>query len=476
LKEATSSVNEAPVPLIHPSAADALGANDASSSQPDHLTTFPDSINDNISSTKELQPPIEVVEPNGAFAESFDEIFTIERIATEFEEPDDTVSNTFEEFFSVEPVTAEQEEPDDTAAEIFDEIFTIEPLATELEASDDISSDTFEEFFSVEIASEEANASINADDATDATIDKPIISDEVLGALFDEPATEPSGEPPVAIIEQDDLLSILDEEPSNVLQHEFTLDAVTPPEEPQEPAPGPDPLEPVSGKPLKSMPPPAEEQVTQEVAASKVPLHTHDELDLNTGNEGAEPQPLSEPPTSLTDYTVPTDYGMPAELTAERPGSGAATMLWALGIVLMCGTLVLQYLYYHRLQLVENPQLRPLLTTLCELTDCELPPRRDLGRIELTEHLMQFHPNYEQSLLINATLANRADFDQPYPLVEIVMTDIEQRVVAQRRFTPEQYLHNYRRGDSFRANSEVPLQLEVLDPGNDAVGFEFRFY
>ena len=89
---------------------------------------------------------------------------------------------------------------------------------------------------------------------------------------------------------------------------------------------------------------------------------------------------------------------------------------------------------------------------------------------------MQFHPNYEQSLLISATLANRADFIQPYPLVEVVMTDIEQRVVARRHFTPKQYLPNYDGINHFPANSEVPLMLEVLDPGNEAVGFEFRFY
>jgi hypothetical protein len=121
----------------------------------------------------------------------------------------------------------------------------------------------------------------------------------------------------------------------------------------------------------------------------------------------------------------------------------------------MCSGLVLQYLYYFRLQLVENPRLRPIIATMCNVTGCELPPRRDLGRIELAEHLMQFHPTYEKSLLL---------------------TDIEQRVVAQRHFLPEQYLNNYRSGDSFAANSEVPLMLEVLDPGNSAVGFEFRFY
>jgi hypothetical protein len=678
LEESTAGSNEPPLPLVRPSTPTAIAApdlpeetaettNGASPPSPDILTTALESIDDTLTATEELQPPVEDVERDDSSAESVDEIFSIEPVAFEPEEPDDASVETLEEFltvesldaepderdnasveafeeiFNTEPVTAEPEEPDDASVETleefltvealdaepderdnasveaFEEIFNTEPVTAELEEPDDASVETLEEFLTVESLDAEPderdNASVEAfeeifntepvtaepeepddasvetseefltvealdaesderdntsfeafeeiftepeepddataetfeefltieatapeqeepDDAAVETFEEPIASDDDLDAFFeevdtesgimatetsfdsvaiiepeseaplgnsdldaffDEPATEPRSETPEAAMEQDELLDIFEDEANDELQsesdEESTMDAMTLPEEPAEtpeqvePAPRPDPLEPFSEEQLESMLSPSEEQAAEEAAARKVSLYAPEELDLDTGDTtteeltvNEEPQPPAEPPTLLTDYTVPTDYVILAELATTKSGSGAATILWALGIVLMCGTLVLQYLYYHRLQLVENPQLRPVLTTLCELTGCELPPRRDLGRIELTEHLMQFHPNYEQSLLISATLANRADFDQPYPLVEIVMTDIEQRVVAQRRFPPEQYLHNYHSGNSFRANSEVPLQLEVLDPGNDAVGFEFRFY
>ncbi len=142
----------------------------------------------------------------------------------------------------------------------------------------------------------------------------------------------------------------------------------------------------------------------------------------------------------------------------------------------MLAGLAFQYIYYHRATLAEEPGLRPALAHLCELTGCQLPPQRELSRIELSKHLVQVHPRYVHSLLITATLVNRADFAQPYPVVEVIMTDLEQKQVARRRFLPREYLIGDKSERLLPPETEVPLILEVVDPGKDAVGFEFNFY
>jgi hypothetical protein len=254
------------------------------------------------------------------------------------------------------------------------------------------------------------------------------------------------------LTDQDDMFDLFDEETP-------TLPSVEPIEIADEAA-------------LDELQPPhqIEEQAGEPPPTRSVAKPSGDEMDLDTGSSEAPPPPEPAIAQPAASYTIP------AELVQEKRASSSSTILWGLGIVMMCGALVLQYLYYFRLQLVDNPQLRPVLSAMCSVTGCELPPRRDLGHIELVEHLMQFHPTYEESLLITATLTNSADFDQPYPLLEVIMTDIEQQVVARRHFPPELYLNNFSSGDTFAAHSEVPLMLEVLDPGNRAVGFEFRFY
>lgn len=199
-----------------------------------------------------------------------------------------------------------------------------------------------------------------------------------------------------------------------------------------------------------------------------------DTLELKSDSRGTDAIPEIEP-DSPSEATARPSYSLPLEQEPAR-GSLFGSLLWGSGIVLMLAGLGLQYLYYHRNALAENPQLRPVLAQICQVTGCQLPPRRDLARIELGNHLVQFHPRYVDSLLITATLVNRADFAQPFPIVEVVMTDLEQKVIARRRFLPDDYLIGGNTTQGLPPGTEVPLMLEVLDPGKKAVGFEFNFY
>lgn len=198
-------------------------------------------------------------------------------------------------------------------------------------------------------------------------------------------------------------------------------------------------------------------------------------------------EPLTEdtdaPPVSTTQEKDDTQkatqtrpgYTLPLEHDATR-SSLRGPLLWGSGILLMLAALTMQYIYYHRIPFAQEPSLRPLLARMCLITGCQLPAQRDLSRIELGKHLVQVHPRYVGSLLITANLVNRADFAQPFPIVEVVMTDLEQKQVARRRFMPGEYLIGGNGQRDLPPSTEVPLMLEVLDPGNNAVGFEFNFY
>ncbi|WP_245688236.1 DUF3426 domain-containing protein [Thiohalomonas denitrificans] len=134
-----------------------------------------------------------------------------------------------------------------------------------------------------------------------------------------------------------------------------------------------------------------------------------------------------------------------------------------------------QYAYFHRDQLALQAQWRPYLEMMCEIAECDLPPRRELTAIDLTDHAVQSHPQRDGALLITATLLNGAEFPQPFPDVEVVMMDIEQRPVASRRFVPAEYLAGRNPDSLFAAGQEAHLLLEVVDPGSQAVSFEFDF-
>ncbi len=133
--------------------------------------------------------------------------------------------------------------------------------------------------------------------------------------------------------------------------------------------------------------------------------------------------------------------------------------------------LLAQYLYFSRHQLARHAELRPVLSAFCAavngLAPCEIPLRRDINRIEVENRTVQPHPGAPNALLIHLTLANKARFAQPYPVLELSFTDLNANLIAQRRFQPGEYLE---RGVNIGngMTPDIPLQvtLELAAPDN----------
>jgi len=144
--------------------------------------------------------------------------------------------------------------------------------------------------------------------------------------------------------------------------------------------------------------------------------------------------------------------------------------------LLLTALLVGQYGYVERYRLAAVPQLRPLLETGCRLLGCELPLRSEIAQVEIVEREVRDHPNVSDALLISATFVNRADFVQPFPVFSVSFSDVSGTLVAARRFRPAEYLsdsQNAARG--MQPGERAQLMLEVVDPGNSAVSFQFDF-
>ena len=172
---------------------------------------------------------------------------------------------------------------------------------------------------------------------------------------------------------------------------------------------------------------------------------------------------------------------IPPELRAEsRAGkprfAHTETTLLSLGIVLCILAGIFQYSYYHRYQLVQYNDLRPWLIKLCDITGCDLPEPRDPERIELSSKNIYSHPNTANALMISATVVNQAEFEQAFPLLELRFEDIRGKAIASRRFTPEEYLSiPSEQISKMEPGNPVPFNIEIIDPGQDIVSYEFDF-
>lgn len=151
------------------------------------------------------------------------------------------------------------------------------------------------------------------------------------------------------------------------------------------------------------------------------------------------------------------------------------TTVWAVTNIALIVVLLGQYAYFNRNDLSQYPALRPWLTRFCAVVSCNTPLQRDVSRINLANRIVQSHPSQPNALLIDATLVNEADFPQPYPLLEIRFSDLNNQLVAGRRFRPSEYLPaDTSLQTGMPPHQPVHITLEIVDPGKEAVSFQFE--
>ncbi len=167
----------------------------------------------------------------------------------------------------------------------------------------------------------------------------------------------------------------------------------------------------------------------------------------------------------------------PGPPPAETSAGLSANMFWGAGVAVLLTIFIFQYSYSMRDDLARYPELRPWVQKLCEIAHCDVPMQQNVDLIKLTHRDITLHPRVKSALLINAVFVNNASFTQPFPLMQITLSDINGRVIAKRRFQAPEYLDaniNIRRG--MMPGNPVQIVLEIADPGKDAVNFEFNFF
>lgn len=138
--------------------------------------------------------------------------------------------------------------------------------------------------------------------------------------------------------------------------------------------------------------------------------------------------------------------------------------------------LAAQYLWRYLPVYSQVDWLRPGYAQLCVRAGCELPVYSRPGSIRNDNTVLGTHPDYPDAYLLAARFHNAAPFPQPFPVVVLRFTSLDARTVAMREFPPAEYLHpDLRALDLMPPNSPVQIELEVMNPGPEAVNYEVSF-
>jgi len=199
-------------------------------------------------------------------------------------------------------------------------------------------------------------------------------------------------------------------------------------------------------------------------------------------------QPLEEsahdaPAAAGADLAPPASAGAIAA-TAAPPATSAAprfaavrrrTAAWPWAVVAALVLLLLvQVVLADRARLAADARWRPLLESACAMLRCSLPPWREPSAFVMLDRRVS-QAGTPDALRVDATFRNDARWPQPWPALQLSLSDADGRVLGSGVFTPEQYLgHAPREPLAPGQSAQVTFLVREPAPGTVAFAFEFR--
>jgi len=194
----------------------------------------------------------------------------------------------------------------------------------------------------------------------------------------------------------------------------------------------------------------------------------------SSDSKNAIPRAHGSEAKSIGSPAVKLDVGK--QPNTPKVKSESSPWLFRFGMLMLLAVLLgALFAYRARPQLYNNPVLRPVLETACNIMRCTLPARVDVASLKMVKRSVYSHPSTPNALVINVSFRNEANFAQQLPILQMILSNRVGRVVAKQDFSPNYYMPNWRDGTVIEANQQLDVKLEVTDPGQDAQNFEFHF-
>jgi len=131
----------------------------------------------------------------------------------------------------------------------------------------------------------------------------------------------------------------------------------------------------------------------------------------------------------------------------RRSFFSAGPLTWFIGILLLVAVGIAQTIYYKRYQLIENPRYQQQVINLCQMLPC-----------------------------VTGSFVNQAPFAQKMPELLISLFDVQGKLIANRLFRAPEYLPEDRNRGVLAPQMPIQFRLEIVDPGTDALTYEFEFF
>jgi hypothetical protein len=199
------------------------------------------------------------------------------------------------------------------------------------------------------------------------------------------------------------------------------------------------------------------------------------ELDLRSGFGDDDTISAAEVENVLAvDAQTPSNDALQWTLFGEAEPKRASPW-WAVAAALGLLTLGLQAVNHYRAVLAGHEVVGPWVQEAYARLGITVTPNWNVGQYEILDWEATAEPNARGlgSLKITARIQNHGPLRQPYPAVQLRLKDRWEEAVGSRMFVPAEYLPRDTPRERLMAPGETAhAEIEVVDPGPDAYGFE----
>lgn len=183
------------------------------------------------------------------------------------------------------------------------------------------------------------------------------------------------------------------------------------------------------------------------------------------------------PPHAAAETDAAQDFSYLEDVyEAPRPVRPALAWPWLTGAALLFLLLGVQAAYFYRVEIASRfPAVKPAMERVCMALKCSIPLPQQADLLNLESSAMEADPAHPSDITLSALLRNNAPYAQAYPNIELTLTNYDDKALARRTFSPEEYLSTGNNAQAgLPANSETLVKLHLNT--NDLKPAGYRLY
>ncbi len=177
---------------------------------------------------------------------------------------------------------------------------------------------------------------------------------------------------------------------------------------------------------------------------------------------------------SVPDHPDDPDDPAVAPWAPRRSTETPPSRWWAVAAVLALIALAVQLMHHYRSELATYPVIGTWLSDGYSQLGLEVIPNWDPGQYQIMDWIASAESDEQvhSSLNITARIQNQGPNPQPFPHVRLELKDRWDAPVGSRIFQPHEYMETAGTETMMQPGQTARAQLRVLDPGEDAYGFQ----